>query len=406
MQSIRHIYKIGHGPSSSHTMAPRSASSVFLDRYPDSDHYRVSLYGSLAATGLGHLTDITINQAFEGRKMELIMKPDEFLKRHPNAMLFEAFNKEGGLTGSWTAYSIGGGDIDDDSGMFKKKEVYPLGRMDKILEWCYANGKSIWEFVSEYDDPDIWDYLAEVWKVMQDSIKRGLEKEGTLPGILKLPRKAPSYFVRIMHSKGYIRRRTSVYAYALAVSEENASGNLVVTAPTCGASGVLPAVLYQNKTFYKTPQTRILRALATAGIIGNLVKTNASISGAEVGCQGEVGVACAMASGALAQLYGASIFQVEYAAEMGLEHHLGLTCDPVEGLVQIPCIERNALAASRALSHSDFSLLSDGRHLIGFDQVVETMMKTGQDLPSLYKETSTGGLALFHGLDKSGRFKS
>ena len=403
MQSIKHIYKIGHGPSSSHTMAPRTASSVFLERYPNADHYKVTLFGSLAATGLGHLTDITLNQAFEGKKMELIMKPDEFMKRHPNAMLFEALGPDAHRIGNWTAYSIGGGDIDDDSGMFKKENVYPLQSMEKILEWCYSNGKAIWEFVSEYEDPDIWDYLEEVWKTMQASIKRGLKQEGTLPGVLKLPRKAPSYHVRILHSKGYIRKRTSVFAYALAVAEENASGNLIVTAPTCGACGVLPAVLYQNRTFYKTPVTRILRALATAGLIGNLVRTNASISGAEVGCQGEVGTACAMASGALAQLYGGSIFQVEYAAEMGLEHHLGLTCDPIAGLVQIPCIERNALAASRALSHSDFSILSDGRHLIGFDQVVETMKHTGQDLPCLYRETSTGGLALFHGLDKSGR---
>ena len=403
MQSIRHIYKTGHGPSSSHTMAPRSASSVFLQRYPDADGYRVVLYGSLAATGLGHLTDVTIKEAFEGRRLELVMKPDEFLERHPNAMLFEALDTRNNTKGSWRAYSIGGGDIDDDSGMFRRKDIYPLRTMGEILEWCYANGKAIWEYVSEYEDPDIWDYLAEVWKIMQSSIKRGLEKEGTLPGALRLQRKAPSYYVRIMHSKGYIRKRTSVYAYALAVSEENASGNLIVTAPTCGACGVLPAVLYQNKEFYKTPQKRILRALATAGILGNLVKNNASVSGAEVGCQGEVGTACAMASGALAQLYGGSIFQVEYAAEMGLEHHLGLTCDPVAGLVQIPCIERNALAASRAVSHSDFAMLSDGRHLIGFDQVVKTMMQTGQDLPSLYKETSTGGLALFHGLDKEGR---
>jgi L-serine dehydratase len=403
MQSIRHIFKIGHGPSSSHTMAPRTASAIFLQRYPDAASYRVCLYGSLAATGLGHLTDITINQAFEGKKMELVMKPEEFLKRHPNGMFFQAFNPDNSVRGEWTSYSIGGGDIDDESGMFRREDVYPLNSMEKILEWCYANGKAIWEIVSEYEDPDIWDYLAEAWKVMQASIKRGLETEGTLPGVLKLPRKAPSYNVRILHSKDYIRKRTSVYAYALAVSEENASGSKIVTAPTCGACGVLPAVLNQNKTFYKTPQTRILRAMATAGIIGNLVKTNASISGAEVGCQGEVGTACAMASGALCQLYGGSIFQIEYAAEMGLEHHLGLTCDPVAGLVQIPCIERNALAASRALSHSDFALLSDGRHLIGFDQVVETMQKTGQDLPSLYKETSTGGLALYHGLDKRGR---
>jgi len=219
-------------------MAPRMASSVFLQRYPDAASYKVSLFGSLAATGLGHLTDITINQAFEGRKMELVMKPEEFLKRHPNGMLFEALDHNNKLIGEWRAYSIGGGDIDDDSGAFRSENVYPFNSMEKILEWCYANGKAIWEIVSEYEDPDIWDYLEEVWKVMEEAIERGLEKEGTLPGVLKLPRKAPSYHVRILHSKEYIRKRTSVYAYALAVSEENAAGNRIVTAPTCGACGV------------------------------------------------------------------------------------------------------------------------------------------------------------------------
>ena len=405
MESIKSIYKIGHGPSSSHTMAPRRAAAIFLARYPGAPHYKVTLYGSLAATGLGHLTDITLKEAFTDHSFELEMRPTEFMKKHSNAMRFGAFNTEGNVLHQWIAYSIGGGDLDDDSGMHNPTAVYPSASMEEILKWCYDGGKTLWEYVAEHEGDDLWEYLAEVWEVMQKSIKSGLKQEGALPGVLKLQRKAPGYYARIKNYQGYIRKRTMVYAFALAVSEENASGNRIVTAPTCGASGVLPAVLYQNKQVHKAPDERILKALATAGLFGNIVRTKASISGAEVGCQGEVGTACAMASAALAQLYGASIFQIEYAAEMGLEHHLGLTCDPIAGLVQIPCIERNALAASRALSHSDYSLLSDGRHLIGFDQVVQTMNQTGKDLPSLYKETSTGGLALFHGLNKSGRIK-
>jgi L-serine dehydratase len=274
--------------------------------------------------------------------------------------------------------------------------------MDDILDWCYNNGKPIWGYVEEYEGNDIWDYLAEVWKVMQNTIKRGLDADGTLPGALKLPRKAGSILSKADNMKGYIRKRSMLYAYSLAVSEENAGGGLIVTSPTCGGSGVVPAVLYYHKKNYSSTDKKILRALATAGIVGNLVKNNASISGAEVGCQGEVGTACAMGSAALTQLSGGSIFQVEYAAEMGLEHHLGLTCDPVLGLVQIPCIERNAMAAARALNHKDYSMLSDGRHFISFDQVVHTMNQTGRDLPSLYRETSTGGLALFHGIKNRG----
>lgn len=401
MESIKEIYKIGHGPSSSHTMGPRKAAQQFLSQTKDAVSYKVTLYGSLAATAKGHLTHTILNELFEDVTLEIIEKPEEFLPRHPNGMKFEALNNQGELIKSWTAYSVGGGSIADDDTKPEEKAIYPITRMDGILDWCYKNGKPMWAFVEEFEDAAIWDYLAEVWKVMKDTIKRGLDADGTLPGALKLPRKAGSILSKAENFKGYIRKRSMLYAYALAVSEENAGGGLIVTSPTCGGSGVVPAVLFYHQKYYDSSDKKILRALATAGIVGNLVKENASISGAEVGCQGEVGTACAMGSAALTQLSGGSIFQIEYAAEMGLEHHLGLTCDPVLGLVQIPCIERNAMAAARALNHKDYAMLSDGRHFISFDEVVKAMNQTGRDLPSLYKETSTGGLALFHGL--SGR---
>ncbi|HNZ54344.1 MAG TPA: L-serine ammonia-lyase, iron-sulfur-dependent, subunit alpha, partial [bacterium] len=254
--------------------------------------------------------------------------------------------------------------------------------------------QSFWEFVEEHEGEEIWEYLLEVWKVMKDSVKRGLSKEGLLPGGLGLQRKASSYSIKASGFRGSLKRRSMLFAYALAVAEENASGGKVVTAPTCGSSGVLPGVLYNMSVNYKFNEDKILRALATAGLIGNLVKKNASISGAKVGCQGEIGTACAMAAAAAAQLFGGTPNQIEYAAEMGLEHHLGLTCDPVCGLVQIPCIERNAFAASRALDANTFALLSDGKHTISFDTIVETMNRTGNDLPMIYKETSEGGLAV------------
>ncbi len=402
MESIREIYKIGHGPSSSHTMGPRKAAQRFLSETTGVESYRVILYGSLAATAKGHLTHAILEELFADRELEIIEKPEEFLPRHPNAMKFEALDSRGKIIKEWRAYSVGGGSVVDDNTNLESKSIYPLTTMDDILDWCYTNGKPLWSYVDEYEEDDICDYLAEVWKVMKDSIQRGLDADGTLPGDLKLPRKAGAMFSKTENLKNYIRKRSLLYAYALAVSEENASGGLIVTSPTCGGSGVVPAALYYVDKNYKTSDKKILRALATAGLVGNLVKRNASISGAEVGCQGEVGTACAMASAALVQLSGGSVFQIEYAAEMGLEHHLGLTCDPVLGLVQIPCIERNAMAAARALNHKDYAMLSDGRHLISFDQVVYTMNQTGRDLPSLYRETSTGGLALFHGIKNRG----
>lgn len=396
MESIKEIYKIGYGPSSSHTMGPKKAAEIFLQKNLSASSFRVTLYGSLAATGKGHLTDLAIQNTLRPHPVDFEWLPAVFLPRHPNAMKFEAMDEAKNILDKWIAYSVGGGSIIDDSTISETKQVYPEKNMDSILSWCYDSGTSIWEYVEAHEDQDIWDYLNEVWKIMQAAIKRGLEAEGPLPGILNYPRKASAYFEKARYFEPDIKKRGMIYAYALAVSEENASGGLIVTAPTCGACGVMPSVLKYASKFYKMSDKKILKALATAGIIGNIVKTNASISGAEVGCQGEVGTACAMASAAATQMSGGSIYQVEYAAEMGLEHHLGLTCDPVAGLVQVPCIERNAFAAARAINHNNYSMLSDGRHMISFDKIVQTMAQTGHDLPSIYKETSEGGLAHFH----------
>lgn len=400
MESIKEIYKIGHGPSSSHTMGPKKAAERFLSKNKKAHRFEVILFGSLAATGKGHLTDFVIEQTLKAYSLQIIWKPKEFLAKHPNAMNFKAFDKNGNIADDWTVYSIGGGALIDDFTESETKEIYEHRTMADILHWCNSNGKQLWEYVEEYEEEDIWDFLEEVWKVMEDALKRGLSNEGVLPGGLKLPRKAQSFNLKGQNFATPFKRRSQLFSFALAVSEENAAGGKIVAAPTCGACGVLPAVLKYFKKVHKNDKKTILRALATAGLIGNLVKTNASISGAEVGCQGEVGTACAMASGAATQMMGGTIYQIEYSAEMGLEHHLGLTCDPVAGLVQIPCIERNAFAAERAVSHNNYALLTDGRHRISFDEVVETMYKTGIDLQSQYRETSEGGLANFDALPR------
>ncbi len=298
------------------------------------------------------------------------------------------------MTDEWTVFSVGGGALAEeghDKG--STPEIYDMNRMSEILYWCERTGRNYWEYVQQCEDEDIWDYLAEVWKTMREAIERGLDQEGVLPGPLNLRRKASTYYIKAKGYKDNLRSRGLVFSYALAVSEENASGGKIVTAPTCGSCGVVPAVLYHLQKSRDFSDMRILRALATAGLIGNIVKHNASISGAEAGCQAEVGVACSMASAAASQLFGGSPAQIEYAAEMGLEHHLGMTCDPVCGLVQIPCIERNAYAAARALDANIYSAFTDGNHRVSFDKVVEVMKQTGHDLPSLYKETSEGGLA-------------
>ncbi len=395
MKSIKDLYKIGTGPSSSHTMGPRSAASRFLKKNPDAASFRVTLYGSLAATGKGHMTDVAIIDTLQPHApVELIWEPQIFLPFHPNGMLFEALDAEGKVTDTWTVFSIGGGDLAEEGvAPAVNQDVYDMNSMTDILEWCRRTGRTYWEYVEQCESPDIWDFLAEVWKTMRESVERGLDREGVLPGPLNLRRRANSYFVRATGYKSNLQSRGLVFAYALAVAEENASGGVIVTAPTCGSCGVVPAVLYHLQKSRDFSDSRICRALATAALIGNIVKHNASVSGAEVGCQGEVGVACAMAAAAANQLFGGSPAQIEYAAEMGLEHHLGMTCDPVCGLVQIPCIERNAYAAARALDSNLYSAFTDGDHRVSFDRVVEVMKQTGHDLPSIYRETGEGGLA-------------
>lgn len=392
MQTIREIYRIGHGPSSSHTMGPRRAAELFLERHPNAAKYQAHLYGSLSATGKGHLTDAAIIDVIPS--IEIVWH-DEFLSFHPNGLRFMAWDENEQLLEEWTVYSVGGGALSEgqDDKPQESPNIYPLTTLTQIAEYCEQMGWDYWEYVEHYEGKEIWDYLREVWQVMRESIERGLDHEGVLPGELRLRRKAPSYYIKVAGYKDNLRTRGLVFSYALAVSEENASGGKIVTAPTCGSSGVLPAVLYHTWRSRNFSETRILHALATAGLFGNVVKHNASISGAEVGCQGEVGVACAMASAAVNQLFGGTLAQIEYAAEMGLEHHLGMTCDPVCGLVQIPCIERNAFAAARALDSNMYAAFSDGKHTVSFDRVVEVMKQTGHDLPSLYKETSQGGLA-------------
>ena len=398
MESLKELYRIGKGPSSSHTMGPQKAAKIFNEHYPDAKKIEVVLYGSLAATGRGHMTDVAIKEVFgDDGRLNIVWQPSIFLPYHPNGMKFTAYDEAGNTCGEWTVYSVGGGALSEGNNpkwlQDSHEEVYEKNSLSEIMDWCNNNGRNYWEYVKESENSDIWDYLMEVWKMMKESVERGIDHEGALPGPLKLPRKAPTYYVKARGYKQSLQTRGLVYAYALAVSEENASGGTIVTAPTCGSCGVMPAVLYHLSNGHNFSDTRILHTLATAGIFGNVVKTNASISGADVGCQGEVGVACAMASAAACQLFGGSPSQIEYAAEMGLEHHLGMTCDPVCGLVQIPCIERNAFAATRALDANLYAAYSDGKHSVSFDRVVEVMKQTGHDIPSLYKETSEGGLA-------------
>lgn len=395
MESIRELFKYGSGPSSSHTMGPQKAASIFKQKNVNAKSFRVTLYGSLAATGKGHLTDWIIADTFKPLSVDIIFKPEITLAEHPNGMDFEALDNDDKLIGNiWRVFSVGGGSIKD----FKNdtdtlNHIYSLNKMDDILKWCQAEGKEIWEYVVYVEGESIWEFLADIWEKMQMIIDKGLEAEGVIPGDLKLPRKASSFFMKSRQFNDDLRDKCIITAYALAVSEENASGKHVVTAPTCGSAGVLPAVLKYMKGKYDLSDRDILRALAIAGLIGNLIKYNASISGAEVGCQGEIGAACSMAAAAASKLRGARPAKTEYAAEIAMEHHLGLTCDPVLGYVQIPCIERNAIAASRAIDAANYAFFSDASHRISFDQVIETMKRTGKDLKLEYKETSEGGLA-------------
>lgn len=402
VESLKELYRIGAGPSASHTMGPKRAAEIFLERFPGASRWEVTLFASLAATGRGHLTDVAMRQVFGNRLFDIQWKPSESLPDpatgapgHPNGMHWRALDADGGVIGEWRVFSVGGGALQDRESE-SPPSVYPLGSMKEMLSWSSESNMPLWRLVEEHEGPGIWQYLAECWQAMQDAIERGLEAHGVLPGSLKLKRKAHRHLSQARGRPGGLQRTGLLTAYALAVSEENAAAGTVVTAPTCGACGVLPAVLRYLKETLNADDRQILRAMATAGLIGNLVKTNASISGAAVGCQGEVGTACAMAAAAATQLMGGTVEQIEYASEMGIEHHLGLTCDPVAGLVQIPCIERNAVGAMRAMDCADYAQLSDGEHEIPFDTVVKTMKATGEDLQAGYRETSERGLAKLH----------
>lgn len=399
MKTLKELYRIGSGPSSSHTMGPRIAAEKYLASHKnEAARFRVTLYGSLAATGKGHLTDWAINQVLGQERTEIVWCSDIVLPFHPNGMKFEWLDGEGTAHDPWTVYSVGGGALaEEGENHMESPDVYELDHLLDIKKWCEDRGQSYWEYVEYCEGTEIWDYLEEVWNVMRQAVERGIESEGVLPGGLNLRRKAPQYYIKAVGYGSNLQTRGLVFSYALAVSEENASGGRIVTAPTCGASGVVPAVLYHLQESRKFPLKRVLHALATAGLVGNIAKARASISGAEAGCQAEVGVACAMAAAAANYIFGGSLAATEYAAEMGLEHHLGMTCDPICGLVQIPCIERNAHAAARALDANIYATYAEGIHRISYDKAVEVMKQTGHDLPSLYRETSEGGLAKQYG---------
>lgn len=396
MESLTELYRIGRGPSSSHTIAPTRAAEIFLAENPQAARFQATLYGSLSKTGVGHMTDVAILDVLGHDKCRIAFsdRPDEELP-HPNTMVFEALDASGNVTASMEVYSVGGGRIAIKGRPAEEpQDVYRLSSFEDIHAYCEEKGLRLCEYVYETEGEEIKEYLSKVWQQMKTTIKQGLEAEGILQGGLQVQRKA-----RFLYKQNHIdetpqtRENRLVCSFAYAVSEENADGGIIVTAPTCGASGVVPATLYYMQKNRHFSDEQIIDALATAGLIGNLIKTNASISGAECGCQAEVGSACSMAAAGLAELFGMEIDQIEYAAEVAMEHHLGLTCDPISGLVQIPCIERNAVAAMRAINALSLANFLTHTRKISFDMVIKTMYETGRDLFSKYRETSEGGLA-------------
>jgi L-serine dehydratase len=395
MDTLRELYKIGFGPSSSHTMGPEKAALHFLERTKDHpvDHFRVELYGSLAATGVGHLTDWIILKTLGEKRTVVDFKSEITYNFHTNGMKFFAYDENDKILDEYLIFSVGGGSILELNQQRKgAHQVYELNSMRAILNWCEQNQAPIHEYVFLREGEAIKDYLALVWQTMKTSVEEGFKSDqDILPGILKLKRRAPGFYQTYLQTNDFT---TLMFASAQSVSEQNAAAGRVVTAPTCGSSGVLPGLLYSLQTIYGYRDEEIIKALATAGIVGNLVKENASISGAEAGCQAEVGTACSMAAAAMSYLSGGTIYQIEYSAEIGLEHHLGLTCDPVMGLVQVPCIERNSIAARRAFDACKYAMLTDGSHVIQLDEVIQTMKETGHDIDEKYKETSLGGLAI------------
>ena len=395
MKSLKYLYKIGRGPSSSHTMGPDKAARYFRECNPDADSYRVILYGSLSSTGKGHKTDEAILDVFEGTEIELVFGPHETEDLpHENTMDFFAY-KNGKEVDFRRIMSVGGGQIVvEGAPELEEEDIYPVNTFGQIAEYCNTHNIRLYEYVEKYEGEEIWPYLHEIWKAMKNAINAGLSTRGVLDGGLGVERKAQFLYNQSHIDESDITKENRlVCAYAFAASEHNAGGGVIVTAPTCGACAVLPSVLKYMQDKKKFTDDDICRALAVGGLVGNLVKTNASISGAECGCQAEIGTACSMAAAALCELFHMGIGQIEYAAEVAMEHMLGLTCDPVCGLVQIPCIERNAVAAMRAINALSLANFLSTTRKISFDTVVETMYKTGKDLKAIYRETSKGGLA-------------
>ena len=394
MESLKELYKIGRGPSSSHTMGPEKACKYFKKHIPEADRFEAILYGSISKTGVGHGTDKVIKVTFEPIPCDVIFNNDEIELPHPNTMDLIAY-KDGAEIKRIRVLSVGGGKIEIIGHKnVDPPKVYELATFSEISDYCKKNHIKLWQYVEEVEGIEIRDYLLKIWNQMKSSIHIGLDTEGVLPGGLNVKRKAKKlYSHQHIDESAQTKENRVVSAYAFAVSEQNADGEVIVTAPTCGSAGVMPAVLYYQQMKRGYSDLEIVRALETGGIVGNLVKTNASISGSECGCQAEIGTACAMASAALGELFSLEIDKIEYAAEIAIEHHLGLTCDPICGLVQIPCIERNAVAAMRAINAVSLaSFLSDSRK-ISVDEVIEVMRMTGKDIPGRYRETSEGGLA-------------
>ena len=394
MCSLKELYKIGRGPSSSHTIGPEKACLYMKEKYPAADRFSVTLFGSLAYTAEGHDTTAIVRETLAPIATDIIRDTDTVDLPHPNTMELTAYAGDAVL-GTARVTSVGGGQIEiEGEALGENRDVYPLHSFTAIADYCEANGLRLWQYAEQVEGAALFDHLHTVWETMKACIAEGLRQEGSLPGRLQVQRKA-----KLLYSQNHIdetretRENRLVCAYAFAVSEQNAAGGRIVTAPTCGASGVLPAVLYYEQQKHGFTDHEICRALASAGIIGNLVKTTASISGAECGCQAEIGTACSMAAAALGELFGMQLGQIEYAAEIALEHHLGLTCDPIYGLVQIPCIERNAVAAMRAINAVSLANFLTNSRKISFDLVVQTMYETGRDLSHRYRETSEGGLA-------------
>ena len=391
MDSIRSLYKVGNGPSSSHTMGPKKAALIFKERNSIADNFVVELYGSLAATGKGHLTDFIIKHTLGKEKTKVEFKPEIIYSYHPNGMKLLAY-KDNQLIDQWLVFSVGGGEIKELNQSREESDykVYKHENMKEILNYCEENNISFYDYVVECEGKEIIEYGDKILSVMFNTVEKGLQTTGKLPGDLNINRRANTFYEQYLKQDSM---STLAFAAALAASEENAAGGEMVTAPTCGALGVVPGVMY---TYFKRRDfTRqfLIEALLVGGLIGNIVKNTGSISGAEVGCQGEVGVACAMASASVTYMMGGTNKQIEYAAEIALEHHLGLTCDPIKGYVQIPCIERNAMSCKRALDCAQFAMLTDGNHYIKLDDAIQTMVETGKDLHHKYRETSEGGLA-------------